>query len=308
MVNEAAQALHGADGTRALLPFPALMREIARAAEDMAADRLCAPARQAVPFPGGAVMLSMPATAADVGIHKLVNVAPGNRAHGLPTINGVVSVYDGVTGRLRLLLDGPTVTTRRTAAVSMLAVSRLRPGGVRHAAVFGTGTQAAGHVQALLELHPDARVDVIGHAPGRAEAFVRSFGTDRVRPAREVDAAADLVITATTSAVPVYDLPARAGRLVIGVGAYRHDLAEIGARTLADSRLFVDDLEGARHEAGDYLQAGVDWSRVRSLASLLADGPPGGAAVFKSVGCAAWDLAAARCALYFDHSSARNPS
>ncbi|MGX5659733.1 delta(1)-pyrroline-2-carboxylate reductase family protein [Castellaniella ginsengisoli] len=307
-MNEAARALHDAAGTRALLPFPALMREIVRAADDMTAGRLCAPARQAVPFPNGAVMLSMPATAADVGIHKLVNVAPGNRAHGLPTINGVVSVYDGETGRLRLLLDGPTVTTRRTAAVSMLAVGRLLPAGPRHAAVFGTGTQAAGHVQALLELYPQARVDVIGHAPGRAEAFVRSFGAARVRPACAVDAAADLVITATTSAVPVYEQPARDGRLVIGVGAYRHDLAEIGARTLADSRLFVDDLEGARHEAGDYLQAGVDWSRVRSLASLLADGPPGGAAVFKSVGCAAWDLAAARCALSFDHSSQRNPS
>jgi 1-piperideine-2-carboxylate/1-pyrroline-2-carboxylate reductase [NAD(P)H] len=190
----------------------------------------------------------------------------------------------------------------------MLAVSRLLPDGPRHAAVFGTGTQAAGHVQALIELYPDARVDVIGHAPGRAEAFAQDFGADRIRPASEVDPAADLVITATTSAAPVYDQPARAGRLVIGVGAYRHDLAEIGARTLADSHLFVDDPEGARHEAGDYLQAGVDWARVRSLAGLLADGPPEGAAVFKSVGCAAWDLAAARCALRFDHSSERNPS
>ncbi|KAB0616307.1 delta(1)-pyrroline-2-carboxylate reductase family protein [Castellaniella defragrans] len=307
-MNETGRALHDAAGTRALLPLPDLMREIARAAEDLAAGRLCAPARQAVPFPGGAVMLSMPATAADVGIHKLVNVAPGNRAHGLPTINGLVSVHDGETGRLRLLLDGPAVTTRRTAAVSMLAASRLLPGGPRHAAVFGTGVQAAGHVQALLELHPDARVDVIGHAPGRAEAFARTFGTDRVRPARGVDPAADLVITATTSAVPVYDRPARAGRLVIGVGAYRPDLAEIGARTLADSHLFVDDPEGARHEAGDYLQAGVDWLRVRSLAGLLAAGPPEGAAVFKSVGCAAWDLAAARCALRFAHSSERNLS
>ncbi len=294
--------------TAALLPFPALMQEIARAAEDMTAGLLSAPPRQAVPFPGGAIMLSMPATAGDVGIHKLVNVAPDNRALGLPTVNGMVSVYDGKTGRLRLLLDGPTVTTRRTAAVSMLAVSRLQPGGPRHATIFGTGTQATGHVQALLELYPDLRIDVIGHAPGRAGSFARACGDSRVRDVDQVDPATDLVVTATTSAVPVYDLPSRAGRLVIGVGAYRDDLAEIGARTLAGSHLFADDPEGARHEAGDYLQADVDWSRVRSLAGLLADGPPEGAAVFKSVGCAAWDLAAARCALHFDHSSERNPS
>ncbi|WP_345795906.1 delta(1)-pyrroline-2-carboxylate reductase family protein [Castellaniella sp. MT123] len=299
---------HDAAGTQDLLPWPALMEEIARAARDIEAGRLCAPARQAVPFPGGAVMLSMPATAADVGIHKLVNVAPGNRARGLPTISGMVSVYDGETGQLRLLLDGPAVTTRRTAAVSMLAVSRLLPGGPRHAVVFGTGTQAAGHVRALLDLHPGVRVDVIGHAPGRAERFVSAFDPDRVRPAGRVDPAADLIVTATTSATPVYDQPARAGRLVVGVGAYRDDLAEIGVRTLADSHLFVDDPEGARHEAGDYLQAGVDWASVRSLAGLLADRPPEGAAVFKSVGCAAWDLAAARCALRFDHVLERNSS
>jgi 1-piperideine-2-carboxylate/1-pyrroline-2-carboxylate reductase [NAD(P)H] len=307
-MHETHLTLHGAADTLALLPLPALMAEIVRAADDLTADRLCAPARQAVPFPNGAVMLSMPATAADLSIHKLVNVAPGNRACDLPTIHGIVSVYDSETGQLRLLLDGPSVTTRRTAAVSMLAVSRLLPGGPRHAVVFGTGTQAAGHVQALRELHPDARVDVIGRAPGRADGFVRTFATDRVRPALRVDPAADLVIMATTSAVPVYDEAPRAGRLVIGVGAYRHDLAEIGARTLADSQLFVDDPAGALHEAGDYLQAGVDWARVRSLADLLASEPPAGAAVFKSVGCAAWDLAAARCALQADQSSPESHS
>ena len=302
-MHETGLMLQGAAETQALLPMPALMAEIARAADDLRGGRLSAPARQAVPFPNGAVMLSMPATAADLSIHKLVNVAPGNRAHGLPTINGMVSVYDGETGRLRLLLDGPAVTTRRTAAVSMLAVSRLLPGGPRHVAVFGTGTQAAGHIQALHELYPDVRVDVIGHAPARAEAFARTFGPDRVRPAGQVDPAADLVITATTSAVPVYEAVARADRLVIGVGAYRHDLAEIGARTLADSALFVDDPAGALHEAGDYLQAGVDWTRVRSLADLLSAAAPAGPAVFKSVGCAAWDLAAARCALKVGQSS-----
>ena len=48
-MNEVARALHDAAGTRVLLPFPALMREIVRAAGDMTAGRLRATARQAVP-------------------------------------------------------------------------------------------------------------------------------------------------------------------------------------------------------------------------------------------------------------------
>jgi 1-piperideine-2-carboxylate/1-pyrroline-2-carboxylate reductase [NAD(P)H] len=60
----------------------------------------------------------------------------------------------------------------------------------------------------------------------------------------------------------------------------------------------VDDVEGARHEAGDLIQAGVDWTGVRALGDILAGNKarPHGVPVFKTVGQAAWDLAAARVA------------
>ena len=120
----------------------------------------------------------------------------------------------------------------------------------------------------------------------------------------EVPDSVDLVIALTTSRQPVYDEAARAGRLVVGVGAFKPEMAEIGARTLAGSTIFVDDPAGARHEAGDLLQAKVDWSQVRGLVAAL-DAASGAATpvaddsaprVFKTVGCAAWDLAAGRVA------------
>src|SRR3546814_15959476 len=104
--------------TRPDTPFPDTT--LFRSAVDYAAGNIQAPERQVVPFAQGGVMLSMPATAHDIGIHKLVNVAPANKTLGLPTINGVVSIYDGRTGQTLAVLDGPTVTARRTAAVSML--------------------------------------------------------------------------------------------------------------------------------------------------------------------------------------------
>src|SRR5690606_11531668 len=92
--------------------------------------------------------------------------------------------------------------------------------------------------------------------------------------------------------------PARADRLVIGVGAFRPEMAELGPVTLAGSAIYADDPAGARHEAGDLLRAGVDWDQVRSLAALLRQPHDRTRpAVFKSVGAAAWDLAAARVAL-----------
>lgn len=292
-----APIVHSAAATQALLPWPALMQAIAQAARDLQQGGIQAPPRQALPFPQGGVLLSMPATAADVGVHKLVNVVASNRARNLPTIHGMVSVYDGQTGELRLLLDGPTVTTRRTVAVSMLGLSRLLPVGPTHVAIFGTGTQSRGHIQALCALHPGCRIDVIGRTPESAEQLVSELGQAQVHAANRVAHSVDLVITATTSVHPVYQRPAQAGRIIIAVGAYRADLAEISPMTLDGSTLYVDELEGARHEAGDYIQAEIDWATVRDLTDLLDSPPPTQPCIFKTVGCAAWDLAAARCAL-----------
>ena len=109
----------------------------------------------------------------------------------------------------------------------------------------------------------------------------------------------DVVIALTTSKQAVYDEAARAGRLVIGVGAFTPAMVEIGARTIAASALFVDDPAGAKHEAGDFIQAGVDWAKVGGIAEVVENAallPSGKPVVFKSVGCAAWDLAACRVA------------
>ncbi|MEX3613360.1 MAG: DUF2252 family protein, partial [Burkholderia gladioli] len=62
---------------------------------------------------------------------------------------------------------------------------------------------------------------------------------------------------------------ARVGRLVVGVGVFTADRAEIAARTVNGSALFVDDPDGAHHEAGDLILAGVDWARVGSLAGAI---------------------------------------
>lgn len=293
-------AVFNAEQTAELLDFPDLVSAIAAACAEYAGGAIAAPERQVVPFPQGGVMLSMPATAHDIGIHKLVNVMPGNRALDLPTIHGVVSAFDGKTGRELCVLDGPTVTARRTAAVSMLGIKTFLKAPPRHVALIGTGTQAIGHIQALGALYPGLRVTAVGTSREKAQAFVdaqRHLPLDLTAATATPDNV-DAVITLTTSAVPVYTRAARAGVLVIGVGAFKPELAEIGAGTLMASRIYVDDLAGARHEAGDLIQADVDWSGVQALSQALAHGAPfNEPIVFKTVGCAAWDLAAARCAL-----------
>lgn len=268
--------------TAQLLDFPSLMDAVAQAAAEIEDGTLLSPPRMVVPFGHGGVMLSMPATAPDIAVHKLVNVQRANAQQGLPTIHGIVTACDATTGQPLCLLDGPEVTGRRTAAVTLLALRALLGRAPQHVLLIGAGVQSRHHQLALQAIFPRARVQVRGR--------------DAVGAAVPDDV--DAVITLTTSTEPVYDEPARAGRVVIGVGAFKPEMAEIGQRTLDGSDLYADDPLGARHEAGDLLRAGVDWSRVKSLGRLLQQAPdPHRPAVFKSVGTAAWDLAAARTAL-----------
>ncbi len=109
---------------------------------------------------------------------------------------------------------------------------------------------------------------------------------------------ADVIITCTTSREPIYSEAARAGRLIVAVGTFSPTAAEIAAATVRASVVYVDDPLNARQEAGDLVCAGVDWAQVRPLSQQLAGGErPRAAMLFKTVGSAAWDLAAARVAL-----------
>jgi 1-piperideine-2-carboxylate/1-pyrroline-2-carboxylate reductase [NAD(P)H] len=291
--------VYNAERTAELLDFPSLITALEQAVQDLDNGAIQAPERQVVPFPNGGVMLSMPATAADIGVHKLVNVMHSNSVRGIPTINGVVSAYRGSTGETLFVLDGPTVTLRRTAAVSMLGLRTLRPGMPRAVTLIGSGTQSVGHVQALAALYPGCKVYLVGSNLAKAQAFVQRHAAQalNLQAVENVPNDSDVVITLTTSTTPVYNQAPRADRLLIGVGAFKPELAEIGATTLMGSALFVDDLAGARHEAGDFLQAGVDWATVKPIIQALNGPIPDGPVVYKTVGCAAWDLAAGRCAM-----------
>jgi 1-piperideine-2-carboxylate/1-pyrroline-2-carboxylate reductase [NAD(P)H] len=308
--------------TAARTPHAALVGALRAAAIELAHGRIACPARQAIAM-GAGTLLSMVASAPDITVHKLVSVVPANAERGLPTVQGHVDVLDTATGASLLRLDAATLTGRRTAALSMLGIEALAfglpPAGVL---VIGTGAQALHHVLALRALRPETRIEILGRTHEATERFCAAHGLQGAHIATHADAPttanaayaaalhplarvedsrADVVITCTTSRTPVYTAPASPARLLVATGAYQAEAAEIAPDTVRASRAYVDDLEGALHEAGDLIAVGVDWSTVRPLAAALEhpDDVPRGTApiLFKTVGCAAWDLAAARVAL-----------
>ncbi|WP_341487542.1 bifunctional Delta(1)-pyrroline-2-carboxylate/Delta(1)-piperideine-2-carboxylate reductase [Pararhizobium sp. A13] len=287
-----------ATSTETLLPFKMLVGELEKAVAEYAAGKIASPERLVVPLAAGGVMLSMPAGAQDIATHKLVNVCPSNFSRNLATINGEVVAYDAVTGVSLFALDGPTVTGRRTAAVTLLAISRLRKTPPKAIAIIGTGKQASTHAQALSSFYPGVDLVVAGISEQEEEQFCARHSSCTVKPFADRDwSRIDVVVTLTTSKTPVYAEAAVQDRLIVGVGAFTPDAAEVGRETILASTVLVDDPAGARHEAGDLIQAGVDWSGVISLGEVLqGTANVAGPVFFKSVGCAAWDLAACRVA------------
>ena len=110
-----------------------------------------------------------------------------------------------------------------------------------------------------------------------------------------------LIVTATTSKEPILPEEIPDGVFVAAVGAFEPEAAELTPASISASRVFVDTLEGAREEAGDLIQAeragAFAWEDATELeAALRSSERPEGTVVFKSVGHALWDLAAARTA------------
>src|SRR6185312_1357506 len=116
----------GAEATRERLPFAALV-----AALRAMFERGCElPPRQLLELAPAAIdgvtSLVMPAwqRGGCLGV-KVVNIAPGNAARGLPALHSTYVLYDATTGVPLAWLDGDEITARRTAATSALAASWL---------------------------------------------------------------------------------------------------------------------------------------------------------------------------------------
>jgi 1-piperideine-2-carboxylate/1-pyrroline-2-carboxylate reductase [NAD(P)H] len=295
--------------TEARLPYPELADSIREVMDGRREGKLDAPSRLVLSLPERGNLLVMPAADDQLAITKLVTVHPGNAEHGLPTIQGEVVVMEASTGTRLGILDGAAVTARRTAALSLLAAQTLAPHPDGPLLIVGAGTQARSHLEAFREGLGVSEVLLTSRTVERAVSlaqYARSLGMEArvVDGPEEVLDGASLVVTATTSQEPILPEEIPDDIFVAAVGAFDPDMAELPPGLVGSSSVVVDTIEGVREEAGDLIlaeHAGVfGWEDATQLEdALLWSNNPGGTIVFKSVGHALWDLAAARTAFGF---------
>lgn len=263
---------------------------------------------------GDATLLLMPAwtnegTDSDVQGTKLVTVAPGNAARGLDTINGLYILNSGATGVPLAVLDARVLTLWRTAAASALAARFLARPDASRLAVIGAGALAPYVARAHASVRPIREIRVWNRTLERAEAMaakLREDGLDAVATTERGEAIgwADIVSSATLSSAPLVEGQfLRAGQHVDLVGGFTPTMREADDEAIRRSRIYVDTRGGALKEGGDIvipianglIRAEDVQGDLFELAAGKAPlrGSPDEITLFKSVGTAIEDLAAA---------------
>lgn len=173
----------------------------------------------------------------------------GNQKLGLPSLNGLMTLFSAKTGLLEaLLLDNGYLTDLRTAAAGAVAARHLAPREVATAGVFGTGLQARLQMQAAHLVRPFRRVLVWGRDQGRAKACAADIATALGVPAEawedpaRVVAESQLVVTTT----PAREAILRAewlhpGLHVTAMGSDMSEKNEIDPKALVAADLYVCD-------------------------------------------------------------------
>jgi ornithine cyclodeaminase/alanine dehydrogenase-like protein (mu-crystallin family) len=279
----------------------------------------CAPMRQqyrlepAEPGGRGGTLLVMPAwrTGGALGI-KLATVFPDNALRGLPAVSASYLLLDAATGQPRAILDGAELTLRRTGAASALASRALSSPDAARLTMVGTGRLAPHLIESHALVRPIREVRIWGRHPEHARALAASLATAElsVEGTDDLEAAvrwADIISCATLSRGPlVRGAWLKAGQHVDLVGAFTPEMREADDEAIARAELFVDTRAGALEESGEIIGAIargiIDVSAIAGELSELAAGRfkrsgPAAITLFKSVGCALEDLAAAQLAL-----------
>ena len=234
-----------------------------------AADR---PARTRVDTRNGQVLLMPDESRDHVGV-KLVSIARGNPALGLPAIQGSYLLLDAETLTPRAVIDAAELTVLRTAALSLLGVRLLRPVTRPRVTVVGAGPQAVAHLRALATIEP-AVLRLAVRDVSRLTAARESLA--RAAPDLDVDVVvgvpvgqSDVVVCATTAREPVFDSAALFGSaVVVAVGSHEPDARELDTALLARSWVVVESREVARREAGDVVLAERETGRDLVAADL----------------------------------------
>jgi ornithine cyclodeaminase/alanine dehydrogenase-like protein (mu-crystallin family) len=280
---------------RRLLDWGPLISAMEAALTAFSAGRVMQPVRTMLTIEEGKRYLGiMPAVAEGAMGLKVVCFYPGNAGTPVPTHTAMILLFRPETGEPIAVVDGRLITEMRTAAVSAAVTNRLAAGDSRVLALLGSGVQAKAHLEAIRHVRPIQEVRVWSQTPEHAKSFADANGaiaTDAESAVRD----ADIIVTATNAREPVLKGAwLKPGAHVNAVGSPRPTWRELDDEAMANV-LVVDSREAVLKESGDVILSKAEiFAEAGEILGGTKSTPIDRTTVFKSVGIAIEDLAAAR--------------
>ncbi|MBV9737619.1 MAG: ornithine cyclodeaminase family protein [Candidatus Eremiobacteraeota bacterium] len=283
------------DAVRRLLHWHDLIPALEDALAKFSSGRVLHPVRNVLTIEERQRYLGiMPAVTDEIASVKVINYYPRNEGTGVPTHLGVIVLFRADTGEPLAVMDGRLVTEMRTAGVSAAVTRRLMPPESRVLAILGSGVQAQAHLEALQTIHQFDEVRVWSRMPDHAQHFASKHGATAM-DAEAAVRAADVIVTATNAHEPVLKGAwLKRGAHVNSVGANRPTWRELDDEVMRNT-VVVDSREATLQESGDVINSKATIAaEIGELFAGTKSIPRTETTVFKSVGLAVEDLAAAQ--------------
>ena len=274
------------------------------------------PHRTVLEFPGiNSTSIYMPSADLEnkVAAIKVVTIFPSNPEKGLPTTQGIIVLTSTENGEHLSMMNASYLTRLRTGAMTAIATDYLSKETAEVLTVIGTGAMAFEQALGVLAVRNIKEIVLYNRTKERAASFserLKEKGVDATiyisEDVNDAVSRADIICCATKSTEPVFDGAfLKPGAHVNGVGSYLPHMHEIDSTTITTaSKIVVDDLHGAKDEAGELMDASDKeiWSFNRVYGELqdLVSGHVTGRenseeiTFFKSVGASYYDLAVAK--------------
>jgi len=183
---------------------------------------------------------------------KIISGFLNNPQLGLPANDGMIALFDAVTGApSAFLLDNGFITDMRTGAAGAVAAKYLARKKIGAVAIIGTGGQARYQAEMLALERSFSEVRIWGRDRHKAQLCADDLGKLRGIPAcnfavaesvKEAVEGADVIITVTATREPLVQAKwLKPGVTVIAVGSDGPDKQEVDVEVLARADKIVAD-------------------------------------------------------------------
>jgi alanine dehydrogenase len=174
----------------------------------------------------------------------------------------VTPLFDAESGEPLAVLDGASMNPFKTGAAGAVGVDELAREDARTVGIIGSGPQARGQLRAVDTVRDIDRVRVFSPTHENREAFAEEMGdvleseVEAVEGSEQAVEGADIVVTATNAAEPVFDGDLlEPGTHVTAMGRYDDEEHELDTTAVSRAKYVLDLRARARQDAGSLMAA-----------------------------------------------------